>query len=512
MNVIYVAIFAILLGSCDRNQGDLRGVDPVEPSRPVAETEPEPAASKELPPAIPEKLEQKDEGVFSEYDKKLKLRFPGWLEGHHKVVLRNKSDTPFAYVDGAVAGPAHDQMGPEIEVIEWAVADLDGDGIPSGYDILLGAKKAVINAAPYKGGYQKLEYPGGDVPRTEGVCTDLLVRAVRNAGIDLQQALHEDINARPRAFPMVDDPDTNIDHRRVKTLLPYFVEHWENLPEDIDDQTRPWLPGDIVFMNTMRDERPDHVGVVSDRLGESGYPLIINNWTDGYETSEMDLLGFVPVTHRFRVRGNPRLPREHMGLDGLLKRSGLEVSDEHRQVVMVTGSHGYHATLRRFVTGGDNVHLRFSEVGSPIAAMVGARGLGKEREGDKKAPTGVFELGTAFGPDAHGPGTWPWRQVTAKSRWVDDPDSPLYNTWVEGDGDFASAEMLSMYELGLVVEYNTDAVVPGRGSAIFLHTHGGAPTPTLGCTAVEKSDLVRIIEWLEHAANPVLVQTPGHIF
>jgi uncharacterized protein YijF (DUF1287 family) len=47
---------------------------------------------------------------------------------------------------------------------------------------------------------------------------------------------------------------------------------------------------------------PDHIGIVSDTIGESGHPLVINNWTDGYHTQEMDLLGFVPVTHRFRVK------------------------------------------------------------------------------------------------------------------------------------------------------------------------------------------------------------------
>ena len=351
-------ILILAAASCDRNQvepsSQLESVQPASSKAPKAnDAEPPlhvPETSNDAEPLlhVPETLKETDSGIFSEYDDQVKLRFPSWLEGHHKVVLRDDSGTSFAYVDGAPAGPAHSKMAPQIKVVEWAVADPDGDGIPSGYDILLGAKKTVINGAPYKGGYQKIDYPGGDVPRSEGVCTDLLVRAVRNAGIDLQQELHEDITTRPRAFPMVDEPDTNIDHRRVKTLLPYFLEHWEQVPGDLDHQTRtrsagsrrprsagsgrtrsagsgrtrsagsrPWLPGDVVFMNTMGDERPDHVGIVSDRLGESGHPLIINNWTDGYNASEMDLLGFVPVTHRFRVRGNPRLPLEHMGVGGL---------------------------------------------------------------------------------------------------------------------------------------------------------------------------------------------------
>lgn len=184
-----------------------------------------------------------------------------------------------------------------------ARGDRDDDGIPDVLDVLLGAKKTVLNAAAYTGGYVRIKYPLGDVPRTMGVCTDVIIRALRNAGVDLQRELHEDIARAPRAYPMVKGRgDPNIDHRRVKTLLPLFVRAWQRHTAALDDAADPLRPGDIILMDTFPSRSgPDHIGIVSDRLGPSGLPLIINNWTDGTVTAEMDLLTFVPVTHRFRI-------------------------------------------------------------------------------------------------------------------------------------------------------------------------------------------------------------------
>ncbi len=69
----------------------------------------------------------------------------------------------------------------------------------------------------------------------------------------------------------------------------------------------PYLPGDLLLFDTFPNKPgPDHAGIVSDRLGPSGLPLVVNNWTDGYVEQEMDLLRSVPVTHRFRVPMQPQ--------------------------------------------------------------------------------------------------------------------------------------------------------------------------------------------------------------
>ena len=175
--------------------------------------------------------------------------------------------------------------------------DRDGDGIVDPLDILLGARKLLGLHAAYVDRYVELPYPGGDVPPTEGVCSDTIVRALRNAGIDLQKEVHEDLVRAPAAYPMVERIDASINHRRVRTLLRWFERHFALVPPGA-----PLRPGDIVFLDTFpAREGPDHVGIVSDRLAPSGRPLVINHWTVGTVDAEMDLLGVVPITHRFRA-------------------------------------------------------------------------------------------------------------------------------------------------------------------------------------------------------------------
>ena len=137
----------------------------------------------------------------------------------------------------------------------------------------------------------------GDVPRTEGVCSDTIVRALRNAGVDLQRAVHEDLTSARGAYPNVEKIDASINHRRVKTILVWFKRHFQKLAKDGDYQ-----PGDVVFFDTFPSkEGAEHVGIVSDRRAPDGNYLVVNNWTDGTVDAEMALLGAVPVTDHFRI-------------------------------------------------------------------------------------------------------------------------------------------------------------------------------------------------------------------
>ena len=215
--------------------------------------------------------------------------------GPHRLALRpgdRKELAPLLAAERITAAPSP------------AETDRDRDGVPDALDLFIGAKKTVANADAYGAGYISIKYPMGDVPREVGVCTDVIIRALRNAGIDLQAEVHRDIARARKAYPMVKGSgDTNIDHRRVRTILPWFTRHWDKRTSALADPADPLRPGDVVFMDTFPSKSgPDHIGIVSDRTGPSGHPLIINNWTNGHVTSEMDLLDFVPVTHRFRVR------------------------------------------------------------------------------------------------------------------------------------------------------------------------------------------------------------------
>lgn len=481
-----------------------------------------------------------DRGIFGDLDDRVRTECPPWTAlGPHWLVRFTGSTQGWLAVDGVPVCAADEASAATTAVVPFpraalAANDRDGDGLPDGVDLLRGAKKVALNGAAYGSAYRDLTYPGGDVPREEGVCTDVIVRALRNAGFDLQELLSEDIEAHPRRYPMVKKADPNIDHRRVRTLLPYFREHFAALRTDPKDTAQPYLPGDVLFLDTLGDAAPEHMGIVSDRLGESGLPLVVNNWTDGWRTQEMDLLGHVPVTHRFRVaRRLTGASAEHVGLTGVLARRGLTVPDDARQLLLVTvplwNSSG--GQLRRYAREAPKGAWR--QHGDPIDVRVGAAGLGKglgrhesracsgapdKREGDKRAPAGTFALGTAFGRAPQrpfAPGGWPYRATRAADRFVDDPKSPHYNTWqVEapnGPADWTSAERLTMYSLGLVVEHNTAQRVPGAGSAIFLHPWKSPVHPTVGCTAMDEGELTELLRWLEPKAAPVLVQVAGTV-
>ena len=294
---------------------------------------PRPARAAAPAPAPEDSLGVLDRGIWSELDPKVQIRLPSGLTASRVgATVDRKHGLLVLSIDGfprkvyPLAGRATLDVGsfhlalrpgdaaelrPLLSAGRIAAGsaahDRDGDGIPDPLDVLIGAKKTVLNAAAYTPeaeGYIPMRYPMGDVPRTMGVCTDVIIRAVRNSGLDLQQALHEDIRAARRAYPMIKKPagDPNIDQRRVGTLLPYFQRHWQRHSAKLDDPADPLRPGDVIFMDTFPDRPgPDHIGIISDILDDHGLPLVINNWTDGTVTSEMDLLTFVPVLERFRL-------------------------------------------------------------------------------------------------------------------------------------------------------------------------------------------------------------------
>ncbi len=294
----------------------------------------DPAAGATVPPTHKAEscLGVSDKGIFADLDEQVQLALPADLAAervsatvdrdHGVVILSIDGHPRKAYPLGGsttlVVGTHELSLRPgdraELQPLLAAARvseghagkDHDGDGIPDPLDILIGAKKTVINADAYTEkaqSYITLKYPGGDVDRTMGVCTDVIIRAVRNAGLDLQKDLHEDIAKRRAAFPMIRrGPDANIDQRRVGTLLPYFKKHWEQHTAKLDDPDDPLRPGDIILMDTFPSRSgPDHIGIISDRMGPNGLPLVINNWTNGTVTAELDLLTFVPVLYRFRL-------------------------------------------------------------------------------------------------------------------------------------------------------------------------------------------------------------------
>jgi uncharacterized protein len=166
--------------------------------------------------------------------------------------------------------------------------------------LIAAAREQVGVTLAYDPAYARLAYPGGDVPRGRGVCTDVVIRAYRDAlGIDLQLAVHQDMAGAFAAYPRLwglTRPDRNIDHRRVPNLERFWGRKGARLSLALD--TDDWQPGDL-FTALIGGTLP-HVGIVSDRLAANGNPLIIHNIGAG--AREEDALFAHRLTGRFRWR------------------------------------------------------------------------------------------------------------------------------------------------------------------------------------------------------------------
>jgi uncharacterized protein YijF (DUF1287 family) len=152
----------------------------------------------------------------------------------------------------------------------------------------------------YDPAYVQLKYPGGDVPLERGVCADVIVRACRAGGLDLQKEVHEDMTRRFAEYPQQwgqRGPDANIDHRRVANLRVYFRRFAQTLP--ITDRGDGYAPGDVVVWQLPQNRL--HIGLVIDRLGDhSRRPLVVHNVGRG--TRAEDVLTAWPILDHFRLR------------------------------------------------------------------------------------------------------------------------------------------------------------------------------------------------------------------
>lgn len=154
----------------------------------------------------------------------------------------------------------------------------------------------------YDASYQSLSYPNGDVARGRGACTDVIIRALRAVGYDLQKLIREDKKRRPNAYPArrrSQRNDPNIDHRRVLNQVVFFKRFGHTLSNQTNKSTRAqWQAGDIVawkFPNGL-----DHIGIISDKTNAQGWPLVIHNVGGCAEND---------VLNAWRIVGHYRFPR-----------------------------------------------------------------------------------------------------------------------------------------------------------------------------------------------------------
>jgi hypothetical protein len=138
--------------------------------------------------------------------------------------------------------------------------------------VVEGAIEQTRYTVSYDPSYVKIAYPGGDLPLDRGVCADVIVRAFRKGGVDLQKEVHEDMQRNFSAYPNkwgMSRPDTNIDHRRVPNLMTYFKRMRKAV--NITDEAKDYLPGDVVAWDLGNGLL--HIGIVTNARAQGGKNL-----------------------------------------------------------------------------------------------------------------------------------------------------------------------------------------------------------------------------------------------
>ncbi|MEY4485328.1 MAG: hypothetical protein RL693_2780 [Verrucomicrobiota bacterium] len=177
------------------------------------------------------------------------------------------------------------------------VLEAAGDSKPE--RIVQAAREQIGKTLRYEPGYLALDYPNGDVPMEGGVCTDVVVRALRaSLGMDMQKLVHEDMKQNFSRYPQqwgLKAPDKNIDHRRVPNLQTYFKRKGYELP--VSDRAEDYMPGD--FVTCLVPPHLPHIMIVSDQTGATGQPLVIHNIGSG--TREEERLFEFKITGHYRI-------------------------------------------------------------------------------------------------------------------------------------------------------------------------------------------------------------------
>ncbi len=192
-------------------------------------------------------------------------------------------------------------------LVAWlfvAVGALADRGESRAEGLVAAARTLSMKKTWYDASYVKIGYPNGDPGPDVGVCTDIVIRAYRAIGVDLQQRVHEDMTAHFHLYPSrrvygLKRPNSNIDHRRVTNLAAFFQRHGTTLTRSLKPGALPkWLPGDIVVFDLKGNGGTSHIGIISDRKGPDGLPLVFHHLPP--YPAEDDALSFIAVSGHYR--------------------------------------------------------------------------------------------------------------------------------------------------------------------------------------------------------------------
>ncbi|MCE0723718.1 MULTISPECIES: L,D-transpeptidase family protein [Legionella] len=175
------------------------------------------------------------------------------------------------------------------------------------------------------------------------------------------------------------------------------------------------------------------------------------------------------------------------------------------QVILVNHIKGFEAEVTACKKHGH----AWKQVWSSFPAVVGKSGvapLGEKREGDMKTPAGLYPLGDAFGSEPLAL-KMDFKYITADDKFIDDVSHSGYNTWVKGNTNAKSYEtmLIDAYRIGAIVNYNMNPVIPGAGSAIFIHLWRSIHSGTYGCIAMDEPHLLKLLHWLDKDKHPYIL-------
>lgn len=169
---------------------------------------------------------------------------------------------------------------------------------PPSIPLIAAAREQTKSLVRYDPAYTQISYPNGDVAPNIGVCSDVIIRAYRAIGIDLQKLVHEDMAAHFNLYPKIwglNAPDKNIDHRRVPNLMVFFKRFGRILP--ISQNGQDYQPGDL--LTTLIGGRP-HISIISDRRGKLGLGDLMVIQNAGWGVNEDDMLFSWKINGHYR--------------------------------------------------------------------------------------------------------------------------------------------------------------------------------------------------------------------
>lgn len=194
----------------------------------------------------------------------------------------------------------------------------------------------------------------------------------------------------------------------------------------------------------------------------------------------------------------------------IIKVQEPSISDNVGQLLVVISEERGNAQTKLFALEKEDGN--WTQKTGPVAAGIGKNGFaafGEKMEGDGKSPSGVFRLGQLFTYADTVITKMPYAISTSEDKWIDDTESDDYNKHVRGDTDAKSFEKLKLksnyYKYCMVIEYNTNPVVKGKGSAIFFHLRESETETTSGCVGIAEEDMQMILKWLDPTVHPMII-------